>query len=161
MASSAQIELWQAEKVATQVGGGPGSQRNSLRNVGRDARLGCGPGAAGRREIKQENAGQAKARNVGIRNSGGSLIAFLDADDKWQKDKLEKQIPLFGDEKVGVVYSRSRFMGPEGGKLDLEMTGRYVQPCSGYVTQQLFCDNFVPFFFLRDQARSPGEGGAF
>lgn len=95
--------------------------------------------------MKQENAGQAKARNVGIRNSSGSLIAFLDADDKWEEDKLEKQIPLFGDEKVGVVYSRSGFMGPEGEKLDLEMTGRYVRPCAGYVTQQLFCDNFVPF----------------
>jgi glycosyltransferase involved in cell wall biosynthesis len=97
------------------------------------------------RYMKQENAGQAKARNVGIRNSSGSLIAFLDADDKWEEDKLEKQVPLFGDEKVGVVYSRSRFMGPEGEKLDLETTGRYVQPCAGYVAQQLFCDNFVPF----------------
>jgi glycosyltransferase involved in cell wall biosynthesis len=95
--------------------------------------------------MKQENVGQAKARNAGIRKSNGSLIAFLDADDKWEEEKLEKQISLFSEEKVGVVYSRSGFMGPEGEKLDLQRTGRYIQPRAGYVAKELFCDNFVPF----------------
>src|SRR6516225_1088149 len=38
------------------------------------------------------NRGQAVARNVGISESQGVLIAFQDSDDTWQIDKLERQV---------------------------------------------------------------------
>ena len=41
--------------------------------------------------IKQENHGVSAARNRGIKNSLGSWLAFLDSDDEWFPDKLEKQ----------------------------------------------------------------------
>ena len=44
------------------------------------------------------------ARNQAIEKSSGEFIAFLDTDDFWEKDKLELQMPLFDDLKVGVVY---------------------------------------------------------
>ena len=44
-------------------------------------------------------------RNVGITNANGRFIAFLDSDDIWLATKLEKQIPLFENEKVGIVFS--------------------------------------------------------
>ena len=43
---------------------------------------------SGIRYIKQENKGPASARNLGIKNSKGDFITFLDSDDWWDRDKL-------------------------------------------------------------------------
>ena len=45
-----------------------------------------------------------EARNYALKKATGDFIAFLDADDYWLPDKLEKQMPLFNDPKVGLVY---------------------------------------------------------
>lgn len=42
------------------------------------------------RVIHQQNAGQAAARNVGLRNAKGDFIAFVDADDWLEKDMYQK-----------------------------------------------------------------------
>lgn len=56
--------------------------------------------------IEKENGGLANARNVGISFSTGEFINFLDADDLISKDKLEKQINIFNDnKKVSIVNS--------------------------------------------------------
>lgn len=44
-------------------------------------------------------------RNIGIKAAEGRFIAFLDSDDVWLATKLEKQIPLFVDEKVAIGFS--------------------------------------------------------
>jgi len=41
------------------------------------------------------NGGVTISRNVGVANSSGTYLAFLDADDKWFCDKLKNQIDLF------------------------------------------------------------------
>ena len=47
-----------------------------------------------------------KARNLAIKKSKGDLIAFLDVDDWWTKDKLTKQVNFFLKNKaVEVIYS--------------------------------------------------------
>jgi glycosyltransferase involved in cell wall biosynthesis len=54
--------------------------------------------------FKQKNAGPSKARNVGIMNSTGDFIAFLDSDDEWINDKIEHQITAFEkNTTVGII----------------------------------------------------------
>jgi glycosyltransferase involved in cell wall biosynthesis len=59
------------------------------------------------RYLHQTNQGPAAARNRGIENAKGRLIAFADADDLWPTDKLDLQLPyLLSDPKVDIVMGR-------------------------------------------------------
>lgn len=64
--------------------------------------------AANENRIKyvfQENSRLGKARNEGIRNSRGKLIAFLDSDDLWLPQKLEMQLQTQKDTNADVVFT--------------------------------------------------------
>jgi glycosyltransferase involved in cell wall biosynthesis len=57
------------------------------------------------RRVDQENQGVARARNAGIAQARGDLVAFLDADDVWLPDKLERQVEVFRRHPdVGLVF---------------------------------------------------------
>ena len=45
-----------------------------------------------------------EAKNYALEKANGEFYAFLDVDDWWLSNKLEKQVPLFRDPKVGIVY---------------------------------------------------------
>jgi glycosyltransferase involved in cell wall biosynthesis len=91
---------------------------------------------------RQQNSGQASAKNRGIREARGELIAFLDADDMWNPDKLERQVPLLmADRNAGVIYSDFCCMDEDG----REIPPPPRQPYSGRITPQLFIDNFINF----------------
>jgi glycosyltransferase involved in cell wall biosynthesis len=47
------------------------------------------------RVIRQENAGESSARNVGIRAAQHELIAMIDSDNRWLPGKLQRQMELF------------------------------------------------------------------
>lgn len=54
------------------------------------------------RLIRQENAGESRARNVGIGEAGQPFVAFLDADDIWLPDKTERQIELMTERPEAI-----------------------------------------------------------
>lgn len=54
--------------------------------------------------ISQENSGVASARNAGLRASNGEYIAFLDADDVWARNKIEKQIEFLDENPDMACY---------------------------------------------------------
>lgn len=125
--------------------------------------------------IKQENLGQPKTRNKGVRMSKGSLIALLDADDIWMPTKLEKQIAIF--EKypdVGVCGTAMELIRPSGEVFGVSerkefygravpalVTGELAVAMSASVTRRevydkigFFDEGFLPFsmdydFWLR------------
>lgn len=55
-----------------------------------------------------------QARNLAIGKACGEFIAFLDCDDIWLPSKLERQLPLFDDPEVGLVYSDTVFFNACG-----------------------------------------------
>ena len=52
-----------------------------------------------------ENVGAAAARNIAIREAKGKYIAFLDSDDIWIKDKLEKQIAFMNEKDIAFSFT--------------------------------------------------------
>jgi glycosyltransferase involved in cell wall biosynthesis len=65
----------------------------------------------GVRCIDQVGDGFADAWNVGIGAATGDLIAFLDSDDRWTPEKLERQVELLrGDAGIAYAITRVRFV---------------------------------------------------
>jgi glycosyltransferase involved in cell wall biosynthesis len=46
------------------------------------------------RVVRQANGGRSAARNTAVREARAPLISFLDSDDRWLPDKLERQVPV-------------------------------------------------------------------
>lgn len=91
------------------------------------------------RYFYQQNTFLAAARNHGLREARGEFAAFLDADDRWREDKLEKQLPLFSDSRIGLVYCGYEAIDTEGC-----LTGEARCPQHrGNVLAKLARDNFV------------------
>ena len=64
----------------------------------------------------EKNMGVARTRNFGISVSQGQYVAFLDSDDAWNPDKLEKQVALSRKTGAGLIYCSYAIMDAKGDK---------------------------------------------
>ena len=60
------------------------------------------------------NGGAAKARNHGIEHATGQFIAFIDADDQWETEKLSTQIKWMIEQQCPLSYTAYSRSTPEG-----------------------------------------------
>ena len=58
---------------------------------------------------KKSNEGAARARNTGIEAARGRYIAFLDADDVWAPEKLEKELAFMESRQAAFVFTAYEF----------------------------------------------------
>ena len=68
--------------------------------------------------VRQENQGLARARNRGLQMAQGELIAFLDADDRWQPEYLAAMTALLAQHPTAVAaYAAWQYMDAAGALL--------------------------------------------
>ena len=75
-----------------------------------------------------ENSGAGIARNKGIELAQGNYIAFLDSDDQWYPEKLEKQLNFMQNNNYHFTFTDYDIVDEEGQKLS-----KYIK-CKSRVT---------------------------
>ena len=86
------------------------------------------------RYVRQTNEGVCSARNRGINSSNGDMIAFLDADDIWLPEKIEKQLARFAeDPEIGLVHCGLREFDTATG----ETIAMHLDGDEGWVAEDL------------------------
>lgn len=86
----------------------------------------------------------SEARNLAVKQAIGNWIAFLDCDDVWLPQKLEKQYEIIrrnNSHEIGFIYTRAKVINENG---DWIQTRRDVQALpSGYIMKDLLEENHV------------------
>lgn len=112
------VTTWEA--IIVDDGSGPAVQTTLAKEIValNDPRLRFYP--------SQKNRGPARARNLGIRLARGRFLAFLDADDLWQPDKLKVQLAAMQDTGLGMSCTAYQNIDTVTGKNRLRVPPKVI-----------------------------------
>jgi len=89
-------------------------------------------------ELK-ENSGPAVARNKAIELAQGRYIAFLDSDDLWLDEKLQKQLAFMEENDLALTYSSYKLIDEENNDLGVFITKEYISYSELLKTNSIGC----------------------
>lgn len=101
-----------------------------------------------------QNKGMSASRNLGLNHAQGDFIAFLDADDVWLPEKLERQVSIMqAQPKAAMVYGSSQhWYSWTGDAVDLP---RDYIPAVGIEVDRLIAPPVLLTLSLKSTARTP------
>ncbi len=68
----------------------------------------------------KKNSGAAAARNVGIEAAKGNIICFIDSDDIWERNKLQRQYSFLKENGAGFVYTKYKNLYKNGTEKEIK-----------------------------------------
>ena len=94
--------------------------------------------------ITVENGGVSRARNTAVAAARGTYVAFLDQDDFWAPQKLQRQVEMFSrDKNIGISFTNMTLID-ENGMVFRENVLKFSRENRGNVFEHLIFDNFIP-----------------
>ena len=84
--------------------------------------------------LSKQHTSLYAARNLAMKKASGDYISFIDADDIWEKDKLHKQLKLFNNKQIAVVYGNSWLKNEKNNKVKKFINYKVK---SGYIYKDL------------------------
>ncbi|MCR4673922.1 MAG: glycosyltransferase, partial [Lachnospiraceae bacterium] len=101
----------------------------------------------------EKNSGITETRNRGLKEAKGRYIAFLDSDDLWDEEKLEKQLRYLKDTEAAFCFTQCRIIDENG-----IFTGRFRKVPVTAEYETLLMDNYIPCLtVLADRSVIPTE----
>ena len=103
-----------------------------------------------------------EARDLAARQAEGKYLAFLDCDDLWMKDKLEKQVQIFkgGNQNLALVYGRAKIIYGENETTDF-FPKKNQNLHEGDIFNYLCKGNFIPCVSAMVDKNKFYESGGF
>jgi glycosyltransferase involved in cell wall biosynthesis len=87
--------------------------------------------------LRQDGAGAYPARNLALRASNAELVAFIDSDDEWLPERLERQLPLLQRPEVALVFGDAAIRDSD------RTTYAITAPHRGRVADAFVWGNFI------------------
>lgn len=96
-------------------------------------------------ELEYNSGGPARPRNIGMEHAQGEYIAFLDSDDVWLANKLEKQLEIFKNYNVDIVHSLSYTINTKSEKIGILKNQRVYNFCKYFMTDKsiIYLSNYI------------------